>query len=231
MAACDVIDHGAGCEALKNDAALVCIRPEPAPRTRSAKSETTRTADLTISLGLNNTHRHHALLASTRQESQKKPPRDETRQSNGEIRTLTSHRKTTTLVARLRPDAMVAPMVLAGPINGDWFEAYVRQILIPDLKVGDIVIMDNVSSHKCPAVKAMMETAGADLRFLPPYSPDFIPIENAFAKLKAFLQKPQSGPSMDCGTPSAISSTSSFQQTASTTSPPQGTMQIDRSLL
>ena len=84
---------------------------------------------------------------------------------------------------------MVAPMVLDGPINGDWFEAYVRQILIPDLKVGDIVIMDNLSSHKRPAVQAMIEAAGAELRFLPPYSPDFNPIENAFAKLKALLRK------------------------------------------
>ena len=99
------------------------------------------------------------------------------------------HRKTTTLVAGLRRDGMVAPMVLDGPINGDWFEAYVRLILIPDLKVGDIVIMDNLSSHKRPAVQAMIEAAGAKLRFLPPYSPDFNPIENAFAKLKALLRK------------------------------------------
>jgi len=99
------------------------------------------------------------------------------------------HRKTTTLVAGLRLDGMVAPMVLDGPINGDWFEAYIRQILIPDLKAGDIVIMDNLSSHKRPAVQAMIEAAGAELRFLPPYSPDFNPIENAFAKLKALLRK------------------------------------------
>ena len=99
------------------------------------------------------------------------------------------HRKTTTLVAGLRLDGMVAPMVLDGPINGDWFEAYVRQILIPDLKAGDIVIMDNLSSHKRPAVQAMIEAAGARLCFLPPYSPDFNPIENAFAKLKALLRK------------------------------------------
>ena len=99
------------------------------------------------------------------------------------------HRKTTTLVAGLRRDGMVAPMVLDGPINGDWFEAYVRQILIPDLKAGDIVIMDNLSSHKRPAVQAMIDAAGAELRFLPPYSPDFNPIENAFAKLKALLRK------------------------------------------
>ena len=99
------------------------------------------------------------------------------------------HRKTTTLVAGLRLEGMVAPMVLDGPINGDWFEAYIRQILIPDLKAGDIVIMDNLSSHKRPAVQAMIEAAGAELRFLPPYSPDFNPIENAFAKLKALLRK------------------------------------------
>jgi len=74
------------------------------------------------------------------------------------------HRKTTTLVAGLRLDGMVAPMVLDGPINGDWFEAYIRQILIPDLKAGDIVIMDNLSSHKRPAVQAMIEAAGAEGR-------------------------------------------------------------------
>jgi transposase len=99
------------------------------------------------------------------------------------------HRKTTTLVAGLRLEGMVAPMVLDGPINGNWFEAYVRQILIPDLKAGDIVIMDNLSSHKRPAVQAMIEADGARLSFLPPYSPDFNPIENAFAKLKALLRK------------------------------------------
>ncbi|KQN00126.1 hypothetical protein ASE85_22060 [Sphingobium sp. Leaf26] len=99
------------------------------------------------------------------------------------------HRKTTTLVARLRMTGMVAPMVLDGPINGDWFEAYVTQVLVPDLKPGDVVIMDNLSSHKHASVRDLIEAAGATLRFPPPYSLDFNPIEKAFSKLKAMLRK------------------------------------------
>lgn len=99
------------------------------------------------------------------------------------------HRKTTTLVAGLRLDGMVAPMVLDGPINGDWFEAYVRRVLAPTLRAGDVVIMDNLSSHKRASIRAMIEARGARLAFLPPYSPDFNPIEMAFAKLKALLRK------------------------------------------
>lgn len=99
------------------------------------------------------------------------------------------HRKTTTLVAGLRMSGMVAPMVLDGPINGDWFEAYVAQVLVPELRPGDIVIMDNLSSHKRPAIRERIEAAGATLRFLPPYSPDFNPIEKAFSRIKAMLRK------------------------------------------
>ena len=99
------------------------------------------------------------------------------------------HRKTTTLVAGLRTTGMVAPMVLDGPINGEWFEAYVRQILVPELRRGDIVIMDNLSSHKRASVRERIEAAGATLLFLPPYSPDFNPIEKAFARLKVMLRK------------------------------------------
>jgi transposase len=100
-----------------------------------------------------------------------------------------SHRKTTTLVAGLRLSGMVAPMVLDGPINGDWFEAYVDQVLVPTLRPGDIVIMDNLSSHKRLSVKLLIEAAGATLAFLPPYSPDFNPIEKAFSKLKTNLRR------------------------------------------
>ena len=75
---------------------------------------------------------------------------------------------------------MVAPMVLDGPINRDAFEAYVEQILVPDLRPGDVVVMDNLSSHKGPRVRALIQAAGAELLFLPPYSPDFNPIEKAF---------------------------------------------------
>ncbi|MET3439189.1 transposase [Sphingomonas sp. 1185] len=99
------------------------------------------------------------------------------------------HRKTTTLVAGLRMTGMIAPMVLDGPINGDWFEAYVRQVLVPDLGRGDVVIMDNLSSHKRAGVREAIEAAGARLMFLPPYSPDFSPIEKAFARLKAMLRR------------------------------------------
>ena len=98
------------------------------------------------------------------------------------------HRKTTTFVAGLRLCGMVAPMVLDGPINGERFEAYVGQFLVPTLKPGDVVIMDNLGSHKRPSTRALIEAAGAKLMFLPPYSPDFNPIEKAFAKLKALLR-------------------------------------------
>ncbi len=99
------------------------------------------------------------------------------------------HWKTTTFVAALRTIGMIAPLVLDGPINRRAFEAYIAQFLVPQLRRGDIVIMDNLSSHKGPAVRAMIEAAGATLLYLPPYSPDFNPIENAFAKLKAMLRK------------------------------------------
>ena len=98
------------------------------------------------------------------------------------------HWKTTTFVAGLRLSGMAAPMVLDGPINRDAFQAYVDHILVPELSPGDVVIMDNLGSHKGPAVRAAI-AAGASLLYLPPYSPDFNPIENAFSKLKALLRK------------------------------------------
>lgn len=100
-----------------------------------------------------------------------------------------NHWKTTTFIAGLRLTGMVAPMVLDGAIDRDAFQAYVERVLIPDLKPGDIVILDNLPSHKAPAAQAAIEAAGASLLFLPPYSPDFNPIENAFSKLKALLRK------------------------------------------
>jgi transposase len=99
------------------------------------------------------------------------------------------HWKTTTFVAGLRLTGMVAPLVLDGPINREAFHAYVNQVLVPELAPGDIVVMDNLGSHKGPAVRDAIEAAGATLLYLPPYSPDFNPIENAFAKLKALLRK------------------------------------------
>ena len=99
------------------------------------------------------------------------------------------HWKTTTFVAGLRQDGIVAPFVLDGPINRNSFETYVDRVLVPDLRPGDIVIMDNLSSHKGPRVRKLIEAASASLLYLPPYSPDFNPIENAFAKLKTLLRK------------------------------------------
>ena len=98
------------------------------------------------------------------------------------------HWKTTTVIAGLTTRGMVAPVVLDGPINRDAFETYVERILVPELRRGDIIVMDNLSSHKGPRVRAMIEAAGASLLYLPPYSPDFNPIENAFAKLKTLLR-------------------------------------------
>jgi transposase len=99
------------------------------------------------------------------------------------------HWKTTTFVAGLRLTKMTAPMVLDGPINGRWFQAYVDQVLVPTLSEGDIVVMDNLGSHKGAGVRKAIEAAGATLLYLPPYSPDFNPIEQAFSKLKALLRK------------------------------------------
>ena len=99
------------------------------------------------------------------------------------------HWKTTTFVGALRLHGMTAPMVLDGAMHGAAFLAYVEQVLVPTLGPGDIVVMDNLPAHKPVAVRHAIEAAGAELRFLPPYSPDFNPIEMAFSKLKAFLKK------------------------------------------
>ena len=97
--------------------------------------------------------------------------------------------KTTTFVGALRLGGMTAPMILDGAMHGDAFLAYVEQVLVPTLAPGDIVVMDNLPAHKPTAVRHAIEAAGAELRFLPPYSPDFNPIEMAFSKFKAFLKK------------------------------------------
>jgi transposase len=99
------------------------------------------------------------------------------------------HWKTTTFVAGLRSTALTAPCVIDGPMNGNAFIAYVEQILAPSLKSGDIVVLDNLSAHKVPGVREAIVAAGATLLYLPPYSPDFNPIEQLFAKLKALLRK------------------------------------------
>lgn len=99
------------------------------------------------------------------------------------------HWKTTTFIGALRRRGMTAPAVLDGAVNGESFRAYVEQILVPTLEEGDIVVMDNLSSHKIAGVADAIRAAGAELRYLPPYSPDFNPIEQAFSKLKALLRK------------------------------------------
>ena len=104
-------------------------------------------------------------------------------------KTAHGHWKTLTFVAALRVDQITAPAVFDGPINGESFLAYVEQVLVPTLKHGDIVIMDNLGSHKGQAVRRAIRTAGARLFFLPPYSPDLNPIEQVFAKLKTLLRK------------------------------------------
>ena len=89
----------------------------------------------------------------------------------------------------LTAGGLVAPWALEGAINGEWFLAYVEQVLVPPLKPGDVVILDNLPAHKGTAARHAIEAVGARLLFLPPYSPDFNPIENAFSKLKALLRK------------------------------------------
>jgi transposase len=99
-----------------------------------------------------------------------------------------SHWQTHTVIAGLRLQGLTAPAVFDGPIDNPSFLAYVQQVLAPALRPGDVVVLDNLAVHKQPDVLTAIEAVGAFLRFLPPYSPDFNPIEQAFAKLKAFLR-------------------------------------------
>ena len=96
--------------------------------------------------------------------------------------------RTMTFLGALRYDNFTAPCVFDGPINGECFRAYVEQVLLPSLKPGDIVIMDNLGSHKSAEVRRMIRTVGARLWYLPPYSPDLNPIEQAFAKIKHWMR-------------------------------------------
>ena len=99
------------------------------------------------------------------------------------------HWRTTTFVAALRCTGLSAPMTLDGPMNGETFRAWIEQFLVPTLKPGEIVIMDNLPSHKVTGISDAIEATGARLRYLPPYSPDLNPIEQVFAKFKALLRK------------------------------------------
>ena len=99
------------------------------------------------------------------------------------------HWKTTTFIAALRHDRIDAPWLIDGPINGEGFRTYVEKVLVPTLRPGDLVILDNLGSHKGKAIRQALRAAGAKLFFLPKYSPDLNPIEQAFAKLKHLLRK------------------------------------------
>jgi transposase len=99
------------------------------------------------------------------------------------------HWQTTTFIAALRHNAVTAPMVADGPMDGEMFLAYVQQFLCPTLQLGDIVIADNLPSHKVAGVQQAIAAAGATILYLPPYSPDFNPIEKLFAKLKTLLRQ------------------------------------------
>lgn len=99
------------------------------------------------------------------------------------------HWETTTFTGALRLEGLTAPMLLDGPMNAAAFLAYIEQVLVPTLNAGDIVVMDNLPAHKPTGVRRAIEATGARLLYLPPYSPDFNPIEMAFSKLKAILKK------------------------------------------
>ena len=99
------------------------------------------------------------------------------------------HWKTTTFICGLRTVGLVAPLVIDGPINGDIFRAWVEQMLVPVLQPGDMIVLDNLRSHKVAGIEEAIHAAGAQLLYLPPYSPDYNPIEQVFSKLKTLLRK------------------------------------------
>jgi len=126
------------------------------------------------------------------------------------------HWKTTTFLAALRHDGLTAPCVFDGPINGAKFLAYVEQVLVPALSPGEIVMMDNLGSHKRAGVRKAIEAAGAAVSFLPAYSPDLDPIEQVFAKLKTHCAKPRAEPSTRSGMRSELLSMTFLHKNAST---------------
>ena len=141
------------------------------------------------------------------------------------------HWKTITFVVALRLCGLSAPMILDGPMNGPAFLAYVEQVLVPTLRPGQIVVMDNLPAHKLPGVRAAIQATGARLLLLPPYSPDFNPIENAFANSRRSCARPQRAQPPDCGTPFAAHCRSSHQTNAQACSQQLVTSQNDRILL
>ena len=122
--------------------------------------------------------------------------------------------QTTTFLGALRAEGFVAPLTVEGAINGPLFCAWVKQHLVPTLRPGDIVVMDNLSSHKVAGVRQAIEEAGAELRYLPPYSPNLNPIELAFSKLKKLLRDGAGAPPTNSGLSAAASWTSSPRTSA-----------------
>ena len=141
------------------------------------------------------------------------------------------HWATQTFIAGLRCDGMTAPWVIDHPMNRETFDAYVETQLAPTLQQGDVVILDNLSSHKSAKAEAILKQRGAWFLFLPPYSPDLNPIEMAFAKLKAHLRRIAPGPSTLSGRPSATSAPCTPSKSAGTTSKTPDTHPIKRSAL
>ena len=136
--------------------------------------------------------------------------------------------RTLTFLAASRHDRITAPCVIDGPINGASFRAYIEQFLVPTLRPGDVVVMDNLGSHKSKAVRHLIRSAGAKLFFLPRYSPDLNPIEQVFAKLKILLRKTDPRRPKPPGAGSANSSTTSPHRNAPITSPMPAMLQPKR---
>ena len=144
-----------------------------------------------------------------------------------------NHRMTTTFVAGLRHDGIVAPLVLDRPMNGKLFLVYLKKVLAPTLSPGDIVVMDNLPAHKVSGIEEIITACGAELRYQPPYSPDLNPIELAFAKLKTLLRQ-ESELRRVSGPGSGPCSIGSARRNAPTTSATQDTdalSQHDRQML
>jgi transposase len=128
------------------------------------------------------------------------------------------HWKTTTFIAGLRQSGIVAPLVLDGPMTGPAFRAYVEQFLAPALEPGDVVVLDNLAAHKVDGVRQAITATGASILYLPPYSPDLNPIEQLFAKLKAYCARPRRAPRTTSGKRSATFSPPCRRANAPTTS-------------
>ena len=141
------------------------------------------------------------------------------------------HWKTTTFIGGLRLSGMTAPMMLDSPMTGEWFATYVRKVLAPTLSPGDVVILENLPAHKGAEAREAVEAVGARLLFLPPYSPDLNPIENIFAKMKAWIRRVGPEPLMPSKTRCAAQSTTSVTVKPPPALLPPDMNQIDRIML